>query len=38
MMRAVQRQGGYCDACFTGRYPIAVDTEHTKTGFEKAIA
>ncbi len=38
MMRAVQRQGGYCDACFTGRYPLAVDTEHTKTGFEKAIA
>lgn len=38
MMRAVQRQGGYCNACFTGVYPIELDAEHSKTGFEKAIA
>lgn len=38
MMRAVQRQEGYCNACFTGVYPIELDTEHSKTGFEKAIA
>ncbi len=38
MMRAVQRQEGYCNACFTGVYPIEIDAEHSKTGFEKAIA
>jgi amidophosphoribosyltransferase len=38
MMRAVQRQEGYCNACFTGVYPIEIDAEHSKTGFERAIA
>lgn len=28
------RIGGYCKACFTGEYPVQVDFEHTKTGFE----
>ncbi|MBI5031703.1 MAG: amidophosphoribosyltransferase [Chloroflexi bacterium] len=37
MMRAVQRKGGYCDACFTGNYPIEIHSDNTKTGFEKAI-
>jgi amidophosphoribosyltransferase len=36
MMRAVGRQAGYCHACFTGVYPIEVDTAYTKTGFERA--
>jgi amidophosphoribosyltransferase len=27
--------GGYCTACFTGRYPVAVQFEATKTGFER---
>jgi amidophosphoribosyltransferase len=35
MMRAVGRTGGYCQACFTGEYPIAVDVSSAKTGFEK---
>lgn len=38
MLRAIGRDSGYCHACFTGVYPIEVDAEHTKTGFEKAIA
>jgi amidophosphoribosyltransferase len=38
MMRAIGRRGGYCNACFTGLYPIELDAEYTKTGFEQAIA
>jgi amidophosphoribosyltransferase len=38
MMRAMGRGSGYCNACFTGVYPIEVDVESTKTGFERAIA
>lgn len=34
MMRALDRKEGYCNACFTGNYPIPVDERHTKTGFE----
>ncbi|MGB8647771.1 MAG: amidophosphoribosyltransferase [Anaerolineae bacterium] len=37
MMRAIGRRDGYCHACFTGVYPIDIDTSHTKTGFEKTI-
>lgn len=43
MMRAAQGMqagdgpSGYCTACFTGRYPIEVQFESTKTGFERAI-
>lgn len=36
MMRAVGRADGYCQACFTGRYPVPVDVRHAKTGFERA--
>ncbi len=35
MMRAVGRQDGFCQACFTGQYPIQVDVDTVKTGFEK---
>jgi amidophosphoribosyltransferase len=35
MMRAVGQAEGYCQACFTGRYPIPVDVLSAKTGFEK---
>jgi len=35
MMRAVQRKDGFCQACFTGQYPIPVDLSNVKTGFEK---
>ena len=37
MMRAVGRTDGYCQACFTGRYPLDVDVNRTKTGFEMGI-
>ena len=38
MMRAVGRTDGYCQACFTGKYPIPVDLISAKTGFERGIA
>lgn len=37
MMRAVGRREGYCNACFTGVYPLEIDRTHVKTGFERAI-
>ncbi len=37
MMRALGRREGYCNACFTGVYPIEADRTHVKTGFEKAL-
>ncbi len=37
MMRAIGRTDGYCNACFTGRYPVDVWPGGTKTGFEGAI-
>ncbi|OQY97552.1 MAG: amidophosphoribosyltransferase [Chloroflexi bacterium UTCFX4] len=38
MMRAVGRREGYCNACFTGVYPLEIDRAHVKTGFERALA
>jgi amidophosphoribosyltransferase len=35
MMRAVERMDGFCQACFTGQYPISVDLSNVKTGFER---
>jgi amidophosphoribosyltransferase len=35
MMRAIQRTDGFCQACFTGQYPIPVDLSNVKTGFER---
>ncbi len=35
MMRAIQRTDGFCQACFTGQYPIPVDMSNVKTGFER---
>lgn len=35
MMRAIGRVDGYCQACFTGSYPVAVDLLSAKTGFER---
>ncbi|MDP2856092.1 MAG: amidophosphoribosyltransferase, partial [bacterium] len=37
MMKAVGSADGYCQACFTGKYPLPVDLETVKTGFEKGI-
>src|SRR5512145_2987133 len=33
MMKAVQRKDGFCQACFTGQYPIKVNIDTVKTGF-----
>ena len=38
MMRAVGRPEGYCNACFTGEYPIAVTQKQGKLAFEGALA
>ena len=44
MIRAIKlEQDGngdhdYCNACFTGDYPLDVDMQQAKTGFEKAMA
>jgi amidophosphoribosyltransferase len=38
MMQAIGKEDGYCQACFTGDYPIPVDLVHAKTGFEKNYA
>jgi amidophosphoribosyltransferase len=38
MMRAVGSQSGYCNACFTGDYPIAVGDAQAKLSFEGALA
>jgi len=35
MMRALKRIDGFCQACFTGQYPISVDLSNVKTGFER---
>jgi amidophosphoribosyltransferase len=31
-MQAIGRTEGYCNACFTGKYPFPVDANKTKTG------
>jgi len=33
-----QRAAGYCNACFTGRYPIEVGRAQAKLGFEGVLA
>jgi amidophosphoribosyltransferase len=38
MMSAVGSDEGYCNACYTGEYPIAVDIAQAKSSFEGAIA
>jgi amidophosphoribosyltransferase len=39
MMRAIGSESGYCNACYTGKYPLPVEIEQTsKLGFETAIA
>jgi amidophosphoribosyltransferase len=35
MMRALKRTDGFCQACFTGQYPIPVELSSVKTGFER---
>ncbi len=37
MMDAIGPSDGYCNACFTGDYPLPVTAGLTKMGFEKSI-
>jgi amidophosphoribosyltransferase len=37
MMDAIGRKDGYCNACFTGEYPLPIDPGVVKTGFEQSI-
>jgi len=37
MMAAIGTDKGYCNACFTGRYPLPVPVGITKNGFELPI-
>jgi amidophosphoribosyltransferase len=37
MMAALGRNDGYCNACFTGDYPIAIDSIRSKQDFEGAL-
>ncbi len=37
MMKAIDRQAGYCNACFTGIYPPGLQLNHHKTDFETAL-
>ena len=37
MMRAIGSENGYCNACFTGNYPISATNGFSKTGFETNI-
>lgn len=34
MMKAIGSKNGYCNACFTGEYPIVIPHGSVKTGFE----
>ena len=37
MMKAIGSENGYCNACFTGNYPISANNGFSKTGFETNI-
>jgi amidophosphoribosyltransferase len=34
MMKAISKDHGYCNACFTGKYPLDIHHAHIKAGFE----
>jgi len=38
MMSALGRTSGYCNACFTGTYPVEITRRHSKSDFDKALA
>jgi amidophosphoribosyltransferase len=37
MMKAIGRTEGYCNACFTGKYPLDIAPGNSKTCFESAV-
>ena len=38
MMTALQRGSGYCNACFTGEYPVEITKRHSKSQFDQVLA
>lgn len=38
MMAAIGRDSGYCNACFTGDYPVTVTRAHSKGRFDRVLA
>jgi len=38
MMRAIEREDGYCSACFTGEYPVDVTRVTLKSSFEGVLS
>jgi amidophosphoribosyltransferase len=38
MMAALQRGSGYCNACFTGEYPVEITKRHSKSQFDQVLA
>jgi amidophosphoribosyltransferase len=38
MMTALQRSSGYCNACFTGEYPVEITKRHSKSQFDQVLA
>ena len=38
MMQAIGSETGYCNACYTGIYPMEINPSNTKTGFEYGIS
>ena len=38
MMKAIGRSEGYCNACFTGSYPVRIGSQPSKGQFEQVLA
>jgi amidophosphoribosyltransferase len=38
MMKAVGKEDGYCNACFTGDYPITITKRLSKGMFDQVLA
>jgi len=38
MMSALNRSTGYCNACFTGEYPVEITKRHSKSQFDQVLA
>ena len=38
MMTALGKTSGYCNACFTGEYPVEITRRHTKSQFDQVLA
>jgi len=38
MMRALERDNGFCNACFTGEYPVEIIRRRSKSEFDQVLA